>query len=162
MASIVGYFVLSGATNILIIGSYDGRMRKNQHISSLMISATNYNRAHAVIACMALGIVVFGGLVVYLWALVDGSKKEKQTTKSKKPEIIGSVSAPKTLNSAAVLEAAQIAGCGGSVPVALDGDREPPPMMSCGSSAHAHWSRSSGAGGLVHFGSRPNWKGKYR
>ena len=55
IASFAGYFVLSGLANTYIVRSY------TKH------TFTNYNRAHVVVACMILGIVVCGGLVVLLW-----------------------------------------------------------------------------------------------
>ena len=55
IASFAGYFVLSGLANTFIVRSY------THH------TFTNYNRAHVVVACMILGILVCGGLVVLLW-----------------------------------------------------------------------------------------------
>ena len=55
IASFIGYFILSGIANVFIVKSYKGH------------SFPNYNRAHVVVACMFLGIIIFGGLVVLLW-----------------------------------------------------------------------------------------------
>ena len=54
IASIVGYFVLSGLTNTYIIKSY------NHTIS-------NYNRAHLVVAYIFLATTIFGGFIVLMW-----------------------------------------------------------------------------------------------
>ena len=55
IASFAGYFVLSGLANTFIVRSYAHH------------TFTNYNRAHVVVACMILGILICGGLVVLLW-----------------------------------------------------------------------------------------------
>jgi hypothetical protein len=69
MASILGYFVLSGLANVFIIRSY------KHH------TFPNYNRAHVVVACMFLGIVVFGGSVALLWLWkVRRSSQQKRTS----------------------------------------------------------------------------------
>jgi hypothetical protein len=91
---------------------------------------------------MALGIVVFGGLVaLYLRALVDEPKK-----KEKKPEMICRSMSTKTktvYNSAPAPD---------DNTTTIDGELyEPPPMISCKSPAQSPH---------VHVGSRPNWKGK--
>ena len=54
IASIVGYFVLSGLTNTYMIKSH------NHDIS-------NYNRAHLVVAYIFLGTTIFGGFIVLMW-----------------------------------------------------------------------------------------------
>ena len=56
IASILGYVILSGLANTLIIKSFTEP------------GFPNYNRAHIVVACMFLGVVVFGGLVVLMWS----------------------------------------------------------------------------------------------
>jgi hypothetical protein len=68
MASILGYFVLSGLANVFIIRSY------KRH------TFPNYNRAHVVVACMFLGIFFFGGLVVLLWLWKVRRSSQQQKT----------------------------------------------------------------------------------
>ena len=71
IASILGYLILSGLANTLIVKSYSGH------------NFPNYNRAHVVVACMFFGVVVFGGLVVLLWFLI--LKKQRGNTSSIEP-----------------------------------------------------------------------------
>ncbi|MCO5551016.1 hypothetical protein L7F22_004511 [Adiantum nelumboides] len=54
IASILGYYILWGLSNILII-------RKTES------SFPNYNRAHLVLASMVLGTTIFGGMIVLAW-----------------------------------------------------------------------------------------------
>ena len=65
IASMLGYFLLSGIANTSIIKSYEHH------------TFTNYNRTHVMVACMILGIVIFGGFVLVFWIL-----KSRQKTKS--------------------------------------------------------------------------------
>ena len=65
IASMLGYFLLSGIANTSIIKSYQTH------------TFTNYNRTHVMVACMILGIVIFGGFVLFLWIL-----KSRQQSKS--------------------------------------------------------------------------------
>mgnify|MGYP002775580199 CR=1 FL=1 len=55
IASMLGYFLLSGIANTFLIKTY------HRH------TFTNYNRTHVMVASMILGIVIFGGFVVLLW-----------------------------------------------------------------------------------------------
>ena len=65
IASMLGYFLLSGIANTFIIKTY------HRH------TFTNYNRTHLMVASLILGIVIFGGFVLFLWIL-----KSRQQSKS--------------------------------------------------------------------------------
>ncbi|MCO5557877.1 hypothetical protein L7F22_011449 [Adiantum nelumboides] len=53
--SMLGYFVLSGLSNIYIV----------KHATD---EFPNYNRAHMVVVCMVLGVFLFGGAVLMVWS----------------------------------------------------------------------------------------------
>ncbi|MCO5559201.1 hypothetical protein L7F22_012796 [Adiantum nelumboides] len=56
LASLVGFYVLWGLSNVLIVRQYDADF-------------TNYNRTHVLTACMILGTVLFGGIPTSIWWL---------------------------------------------------------------------------------------------
>ena len=64
IASMLGYFLLSGIANTFIIKTY------HRH------TFTNYNRTHVMVASMILGIVIFGGFVVLLWIFKSTQKRK--------------------------------------------------------------------------------------
>lgn len=54
IASIIGFYVLWGLSNVFIVRKPDSNF-------------PNYNRAHLVVASMVLGTTVFGGMIVLAW-----------------------------------------------------------------------------------------------
>ncbi|MCO5554825.1 hypothetical protein L7F22_008360 [Adiantum nelumboides] len=55
ISSMLGYFVLSGLSNLYIV----------KHPNDPF---PNYNRAHMVVVCMLLGVFLFGGAVLMIWS----------------------------------------------------------------------------------------------
>ncbi|MCO5609894.1 hypothetical protein L7F22_064128 [Adiantum nelumboides] len=55
ISSMLGYFVLSGLSNLYIV----------KHPNDAF---PNYNRAHMVVVCMLLGVFLFGGAVLMIWS----------------------------------------------------------------------------------------------
>ena len=84
IASILGYVVLSGLANTLIIKS------------STEPGFPNYNRAHIVVACVCLGVVVFGGLVVFMWS--QKLKQQRRDTSSVQPRNQSTINSPSNSN----------------------------------------------------------------
>ena len=86
IASILGYVVLSGLANTLIIKSFTDSP-----------GFPNYNRAHIVVACMCLGVVVFGGLVVLMWSQ-KLKQQRRDTMSSVQPRNQSTINSPSKNN----------------------------------------------------------------
>ncbi|MCO5611480.1 hypothetical protein L7F22_065733 [Adiantum nelumboides] len=67
ISSMIGYFVLSGLANLYIVKAYK-------------YNFSNYNRAHVVVICMLLGIMLFGGALLIIWAIHLKSRKENTSS----------------------------------------------------------------------------------
>ncbi|KAI5076064.1 hypothetical protein GOP47_0008129 [Adiantum capillus-veneris] len=63
ISSMIGYFVFSGLANLYIVRAYS-------------YNFPNYNRAHVVVICMLLGIILFGGALLIIWLIHNKTQKE--------------------------------------------------------------------------------------
>lgn len=66
LASIVGFYIIWGLSNVLLVKKYDAPF-------------PNFHRAHLVVASMALGISLFGGMIILLWWLQLKISPKKET-----------------------------------------------------------------------------------
>jgi hypothetical protein len=165
MAAIVGYFVLSGVANILIIGSSHHQVLNNSF-------TTNYNRVHVAVACMAMGIVLFGGLVLCLWTI---STSRAATAKSNSKEEIRRSKVQGTMVSSSASAVVQpMSHSVGTSPIyTLDpGDQDiinTPYHESPADQSEEHliadgeadYAGVAMAKGDAHIGCRPDWIGNY-
>jgi hypothetical protein len=148
VASILGYLLLTGFANQVIVKVYNG------------LAVPNYNRAHLVVASMLLGVGLFGGFVVLLWARSLHSKQRRLQQQQQKI-INGNVklSAVQPRNHASASSSpanpADDAAAGALV-VADDDDRDDDEEARVGLSKTR--SSSPWTGDLQLF-RRPNWTG---
>ncbi|KAH7436033.1 hypothetical protein KP509_06G090300 [Ceratopteris richardii] len=73
IASMIGYFVISGLANLHIIRYYE---------------LSNYNHAHVLLASVLLGILVSGGLFAFFWHSDLSSKNENLRITTQPPQIV--------------------------------------------------------------------------
>lgn len=142
LASIVGFYIIWGLSNVLLIKKYDALF-------------PNYHRAHLVVASMVLGISVFGGMIILLWWSQSKVSPKKGTgyTGIALPSLLKVLQKPSSPNS--------IGGTGypnASQP-STDNQHYEPEGGLTNDIEKATSLNGSPWNGNLHLQSRPDWRG---